>query len=269
MQNLLNPSPTAIHELSILNNDRKHVISQFTDFYQDHWQIIELEYNAPQLNLATEEVLLKYVGLGQIPQTIRFWRNPNSVIIGRFQHAKWETNLNACRAFGTTIHRRSTGGGAVYQDLGNLNWTICCKRDSPLIPKEVPTLIEQLSGSIVHGVRALGLYAQYDPVDTYIHIKQRKITGMASAIKSRAVLLHGTLLVNSNLNILNQVLQAPTEPIPNISDKSRPKWVRSKKREVTSLQQELGRPVTMKEVISHLSSSFQQNLENNYRSDMI
>ena len=111
MQNLLNPSPTAIHELSILNNDRKHVISQFTDFYQDHWQIIELEYNAPQLNLATEEVLLKYVGLGQIPQTIRFWRNPNSVIIGRFQHAKWETNLNACRAFGTTIHRRSTGGG--------------------------------------------------------------------------------------------------------------------------------------------------------------
>ena len=115
----------------------------------------------------------------------------------------------------------------------------------------------------------MGLYAQYDPVDTYIHIKQRKITGMASAIKSRAVLLHGTLLVNSNLNILNQVLQAPTEPIPNISDKSRPKWVRSKKREVTSLQQELGRPVTMKEVISHLSSSFQQNLENNYRSDMI
>jgi len=241
---------------SLLENSKKSVLIEFFDAYGDHWQIIDLEDTNPEINIAIEETLLKLVGEEQLPQIIRLWRNPKSVVIGRFQCVNWETNLDVCRKFGITVHKRFTGGGAVYHDLGNLNWTICCRRDSPLVPNEVFRIPEQFSIGVVNGIRALGLDAEYEPRGTYIHVKQKKVSGLASAIKNRAVLLHGTLLVHTNLQMLKTVLQVPSEPKLGFSRKKGPKYVRSNRREVTTLEKELGRKVPVLEVKKQLCSSF-------------
>lgn len=264
MQELVASSSVELVSLdtSLINNSKKRILTRFFDAYGDKWQIIELEYNEPKVNLFTEETLLKAIGGGQIPYTVRLWRNrTNTIVIGRFQCAELEANLDACNKFGIPIHTRFTGGGAVYQDQGNLNWTIVLRRTSPLVPREIPRIYERFSKGVVHGIRDLGLHAEYEPRGTYIHINQKKVAGMAAAIKYGGILLHGTLLVRTNLQILKEVLQVSPRPLQGISGTNGVKWVRSKKHEVTTLEKELGKKITTSEVKAQLCSSFQRHLK--------
>ncbi|MFQ6123235.1 MAG: biotin/lipoate A/B protein ligase family protein [Candidatus Heimdallarchaeota archaeon] len=264
MQKLVASSSMELASLdtSLINNSKKKNLSHFFDAYGDMWQIIELEYIDPKVNLITEEMLLKAIGRAQIPHTVRLWCNrTNTVVIGRFQCAKLEVNLDACKKFGIPILTRLTGGGAVYHDQGNLNWTLVLRRTSPLVPKEVPLIYEHFSKSVIHGIRALGLRAEYMPKGTYIHINQKKVAGMAAAIKYGGILLHGTLLVSTNLQILKEVLQVSPRPLQGSSGKTGGKWVRSKKHVVTTLEKELGRKITTSEVKVQLCNSFQRYLQ--------
>lgn len=264
MQELVTSSSAALvsFDTSLINNSKKRILTSFFDTYGDMWQIIDLEYNDPKVNLTTEEELLKAIGREQIPHTVRLWRNrTNTVVIGRFQCAELEANLDACKKFGIPIHTRFTGGGAVYQDQGNLNWTIVLRRTSSLVPREVPLIYERFSKSVVHGIRTLGLHAEYEPRGTYIHINQKKVAGMAAAIKYGGILLHGTLLVRTNLQILKEVLQASPRPLQGSSGKTGVKWVRSNKQKVTTLEKELGTKMTTAEIKTQLCCSFQRHLQ--------
>src|SRR5437667_2690526 len=89
------------------------------------WRLVDHEYrDNPSMNLAVEEAIPRMVGEGKAPSTVRFWHNSNTIVIGCFQSAKLEVNMQACKETGTEIVRRFTGGGAVYHDSGNLNYAI-------------------------------------------------------------------------------------------------------------------------------------------------
>jgi len=201
------------------------------------WRLLDIEYRDPYKNMAVDEALLIAVERNIAPNTVRFWRNPNTVVIGRSQSLEAEVNLEACEKHGTFIVRRFTGGGAVYQDRGNLNWTIVSRRDHPLAKvKGILGVFEIFSHPVLEGIRALGIGAKFKPPNS-IFVDDKKISGMAAYVKRESILSHGTLLINTDLNMLTAVLK----PV---------------KTKVTTLQQELNRRIPMARIKRAIITGF-------------
>ncbi|MCD6243144.1 lipoate--protein ligase family protein [Candidatus Bathyarchaeota archaeon] len=181
----------------------------------ESWRLLDLEYSDPYLNMAVEEAILIAADKRLSSNTIRFWRNPRSVILGRFQDVFCEVKLKICDKYGIEVVRRFTGGGAVYHDYGNLNWTIVVDKKHPLVPKIPTEIYEVVSKAVIEGIRFLGINANFKSPNA-IQVRGRKISGLASYIKKNAILCHGTLLVNSNLSVLSEVLSRPRAEVTTL-----------------------------------------------------
>src|SRR3989442_15793625 len=88
------------------------------------------------MNLAVEEVIPRMVGEGKSPSTVRFWHNSNTIVIGCFQSAKLEVNMDACKETGTEIVRRFTGGGGGGHDSGDFYYVILLWKSTRLVPNQ-------------------------------------------------------------------------------------------------------------------------------------
>jgi lipoate-protein ligase A len=193
------------------------------------------------MNLAVEEAIPRLVGEGKTPSTVRFWHNSNTIVIGCFQSAKLEVNMDACKETGTEIVRRFTGGGAVYHDSGNLNYAISLPKGHRLCPNEdLQSAFQKLSEGAVAGLRKLGVKAEFQPVND-IQVDGRKVSGAAGSIRWNSIFHHGCILVNSDLRILGKVLNVPRAKLED-------KHVASVQKRVTTVRDELGREVSTREV---------------------
>ena len=139
------------------------------------------------------------------------WRNRPSVIIGLNQNAYSEVNLGYLNANGITLARRVTGGGAVYHDLQNLNYTIVAPL--PCHPERCPEPVEGRSeGStpvpIVEALRQLGVPAELTGRND-IFVEGRKVSGYARRVSKRQEIIHGTLMYDVDLDTLTHVLDTP------------------------------------------------------------
>ncbi|MHA1711881.1 MAG: lipoate--protein ligase family protein [Candidatus Freyarchaeota archaeon] len=117
-----------------------------------------------------------------------------------------EVNLEVCTEYGLTIVRRFTGRGTVYHDLGNLNWTVVVDRNHMLVPRVPAEIYRVVSNAIIEGIKLLGMNAEFKPPNV-IQIREKKISGLAAYVKKNAILCHGTLLVDADLDILSKVLK--------------------------------------------------------------
>jgi lipoate-protein ligase A len=217
---------------------------------EETWRLLDLEYENSYLNLALEEAIPTIVGKGLMPNTVRFWRNPNTVVVGYFQSVPLEVNFEACKKYGTAIVRRFTGGGAVYHDHGNLNYAISLHNDHRLVKSDITETFKALSTGVVAGLREIGLNAIHEPTNCF-HVRGRKIGGAAGSIKGGFVFYHGSILVNSDLHVLSEVLNSSNESFPS-------KYVRSVKRDVSTLSYELGRDLPIQEVKEALRKAFEK-----------
>jgi len=86
--------------------------------------LLDLGFRDPRENLALEEAILRAVGEGEQPPTLRIWRNPRCVVIGRGQRPEEEADLAACERLRIPVLKRPSGGGAVYHHPGNLNFSL-------------------------------------------------------------------------------------------------------------------------------------------------
>ena len=152
----------------------------------------------PYFNMALDEFCLENIVVGE--PYFYLWRNRPSVIIGLNQNAYSEVNLPYLEEHGITLARRVTGGGAVYHDLQNLNYTIV----SPLSdPTQSPTPIP-----IVAALRSLGIPAGLTGRND-IFVEGRKVSGYARRVSKRQEIIHGTLMYDVDLDTLSKVLDAP------------------------------------------------------------
>jgi lipoate-protein ligase A len=214
------------------------------------WRLLDVEYPNPYMNLALEEAIPLKVGMGESPNTVRFWRNPNAVVIGNFQSAKKEVNLDLCNKHQTPVVRRFTGGGAVYHDLGNLNCSISVRRDHPLIETDFGETFAKLSQGVIEGLKSLGAPVRLEPPNS-IQVNGRKISGGAGAMKSGFVFHHCSVLVSSDLERLLEVLSSTENSVGE-------SCVRSVRKEVSTLSIELGRELTIVEVKDSLRRGFEK-----------
>ncbi len=166
------------------------------------WRLLDLEFpEDPWLNMAVEEAISLHVGEGNVSPTFRFWRNENTVVIGYFQSIRDVVNIPFVKKLGVAVVRRFSGGGAVYQDLGNLNFAFSIPRNSGLIPVDVLKSYEKFCSGVISGLKKIGFKARFKPINDII-IGDKKVSGNAQARQKGYVLHHGTLMVDTNLDML-------------------------------------------------------------------
>lgn len=150
----------------------------------------------PHFNLAAEEYFLK----SALMDTIMIWRNEPSVIIGKHQNTSREINHSFIELFNLPVVRRITGGGSVYHDLGNINFSyIYSNRKENLID------FEFFTRPIILFLHELGLSASFEGKNNIV-VDGLKVSGNSAHIHRNKVLHHGTLLFNTDLEKLEAAL---------------------------------------------------------------
>ncbi|OPZ26145.1 MAG: Lipoate-protein ligase A [Lentisphaerae bacterium ADurb.BinA184] len=165
----------------------------------------------PWFNLALEEWLVRRHPAATV--AVFVYRNRPCVVIGRNQNPWLECRIGEMRRRGVGLARRISGGGAVYHDLGNLNYTVVVPR--PHYTREAPF------GPVLDALRGFGLAPALDGRHA-IRIEGRKVSGSAFLVTSAAALHHGSLLVSTDLAALDAVLNPDAAAFETHAVRSRP-----------------------------------------------
>ena len=150
----------------------------------------------PYHNLALEEVLFERQGAGA---TLYLWQNEHTIVIGRNQNAWRECRVELLESEGGFLARRSSGGGAVFHDLGNLNFSF-------LLPREDYDLVRQLS-VVQKAAAAFGIETCFTGRnDLVLTSTGEKFSGNAFRFSQGIALHHGTILIGADMEKLSRYL---------------------------------------------------------------
>lgn len=166
----------------------------------------------PHFNLALEEYAVKY--LDPKENYVILWQNEPSVIIGRNQNTIEEINSRYINENKINVVRRLSGGGAVYHDLGNLNFTFIVKNE-----RDVVSNFKIFTEPVINALRKFGVNAEFSGRND-ITIDGKKFSGNAQYYFGNRLLHHGTILFNSDLSVVQEALNVKQEKIESKGVKS-------------------------------------------------
>ncbi|MFQ5833058.1 MAG: biotin/lipoate A/B protein ligase family protein [Candidatus Thorarchaeota archaeon] len=213
------------------------------------WRLLEGPDVDIYHSLAVEETLVRVCSQStDKTSTLRLWKSDSAVVIGRFQCVHKEADVLRCERKGIPIARRFTGGGTVYQDTGNLNFTICADRSEPYVPRKLPDLYKTFVGEIAYELQQIGIPARFDKQRSCLRIKGRKISGTAGWIKRGVSFIHGTLLINADLLALKKCLEVPSSQPRYLRNDGKTRCLESKCDEVTNISSEVLEPPSEEEI---------------------
>ena len=184
--------------------------------------VVELTTTDPHYNLAAEEFFLKQ----KSEDYFILWRNERSVIVGRNQNTYAEIDINYAEQNGISVVRRLTGGGAVFHDLGNVNYTFIEGGAEDKFGN-----YETFSQPVIEAIRSLGVDACLKGRND-LCIGDRKFSGNAQTLWHGRMLHHGTLLFSADFSSLTNVLKV--DP-----DKIKSKGIKSVRSRVTNINEHL------------------------------
>jgi lipoate-protein ligase A len=192
--------------------------------------------NDPRYNLALEEYLFRNF---DIPGgCLMLWRNKPSVIVGRYQNTFEEVNQEYVVGHGVEVVRRITGGGAVYHDLGNVNFSFIDTTASPTID------FAAYNRKIMAALARLGITTELNSRNDIV-IDGKKFSGNAQVIHRGRILHHGTLLYDADLENVGKALAA--DPV-----KYESKSIKSVRSRVANISDYLSRKVAVEEFMGIL-----------------
>ena len=201
--------------------------------------VIHSRQTDPRHNLALEELLLHRVKPGEC--ILYLWQNQHTVVIGRNQHAENECRIQALEADGGPLVRRLSGGGAVYHDLGNLNFTFLVTGEDYDVAKQTET--------ILRAVQLVGIHAEKNGRND-LTVDGQKFSGHAYYRTGNQCYHHGTLMVAVDM--------APLEKYLNVSPlKLQAKGVQSVRSRVANLR-DFRPELTIQELEEALETAFSQ-----------
>ncbi|MDR1126168.1 MAG: lipoate--protein ligase [Deltaproteobacteria bacterium] len=174
-------------------------------------KILRLESTEPYWNLALEEHLLLSRDNGDY---LLLWQNANTIVVGLHQNTREEINQAFVDERQVRVVRRRSGGGAVYHDLGNLNFSFITARS-----QADANAMRRFTLPVVRALRGLGLAAQADGRND-ITVNGLKVSGNAQALHEKRILHHGTLLFAADLGLLSQALRVNPAKFASKSVKS-------------------------------------------------
>lgn len=193
----------------------------------------------PWHNLALEEFLFRNVEKNQV--ILYLWQNQNTVVIGRNQNAWKECRCTKLESEGGKLARRLSGGGAVFHDLGNLNFTFIMDRSLYDLHKQLQVILE--------GTKKLGIHAEFTGRND-LTVDGKKFSGNAFYFEENKAYHHGTVLIDVNVEKVSAYLQVSKE-------KMVAKGVDSVQSRITNLRNFLPE-LTIDQMKEALKQSFQE-----------
>lgn len=173
---------------------------------------IESHCTEPAQNLALEQFVFEKLPKNQ--EYLMLWQNRDAVIIGKYQNTIEEINEAYAKEHGIRVVRRMTGGGAVFHDLGNLNYSFICDA------KDASTLnFHVFCQPVIDVLAKIGIHAEVSGRND-ISIDGRKISGSAQYMRGDRVLHHGTLLFSVDLERMAAVLTPGQDKVESNGAKS-------------------------------------------------
>ncbi|MBQ8074533.1 MAG: lipoate--protein ligase [Oscillospiraceae bacterium] len=192
--------------------------------------IINLETTDPAFNLAAEQYVFDC--LPKDRSYFMLWQNDGAVIIGKYQNTLAEINEPFVRAHDIKVVRRLSGGGAVYHDLGNLNYTyITDAGESEALN------MRAFCEPIVKALAQFGANAKINGRND-MTIEGKKFSGNAQYVRHGRVMHHGTILFDSDLSAVDHALRVDPEKI-------KAKGIESVRSRVTNIRPYLQEDITM------------------------
>jgi len=166
-------------------------------------------------NLALEDYIYENASFKDNQRIFLLWRNKPCVVIGRHQNPWHEINLQKCQGKDISICRRKSGGGTVYHDLGNINLTFFCNRNTYNRKENLDFIISSLE-------TAYNLKLSRNKKDDILLDNTYKVSGTAAKLGLKNTYHHCTLLCNTDLNKLKGLLFNPFSGITTNATKSVP-----------------------------------------------
>jgi len=222
-----------------------------------HWRLIRVEFQGdPALNYALDAAIAQYVGEGLVPPTIRLWRPGRCLAVGRLDTRlpRFEGAVSRLKSQGIAVIRRLSGGKAVWQDESYLNFSVIAPRNM-----KVPEAYMRFSEGVRVGLRRLGIESTFGHVEGSfcdgpydLAVGEKKLVGTAQVQKRGYIIVHGTILVDCDL----------AETIAKISEFYRLAGspIRLRREAMTTLAEELRRPISQEELIEALMDGHQSAL---------
>jgi lipoate-protein ligase A len=194
----------------------------------------------PCFNLAFEEYAFRNIGLGEPVAFI--WQNEPTVVIGRWQNTVEEINCEYVEKNHIHVVRRITGGGAVYHDLGNINYTFISQKEGDVFE------FAKFTQPVIEALADMGVKAELSGRND-ITVGGAKISGNAQYSSGGRLLHHGTILYASDLSVVSKSLQVKP-------DKIQSKGIKSVRSRVANIADCMTAPMPLEEfkerILSHL-----------------
>ena len=155
----------------------------------------------PYYNMAFDEYCLESLPIDE--PVFFLWQNRPAVIVGYNQEVNTEVNLDYLKEKGIDLVRRVTGGGAVYHDLENLNYTIVGRSED--LERDYP----EYAALMMKALQALGIPATLSGRNDIL-VEGKKVSGFAKRVCKNRLMVHGTLMYNVDVDVLTHVLNPST-----------------------------------------------------------
>ncbi len=206
--------------------------------------IVKRHHTNPYFNIAAEEYFLKEFA----EDIFMLWRNEPAIIVGKHQNTLSEINVDFVKENNIRVVRRLTGGGAVFHDLGNLNFTfIQSGRD------HTRNDFRKYTEPILEVLLKLGIDARFEGRND-LTIEGKKFSGNAETVWKNRVLHHGTLLFSATMTDLSQALKVNEA-------KFQDKAVKSVRSRVTNISEHLNEPMDVLQfselILNHITGMYQ------------
>ena len=191
----------------------------------------------PRWNLALEEYFFETVPAGE--SFFMLWQNHSAVVIGKNQNTLAEIDQDFVRERGITVVRRLSGGGAVYHDGGNINFTFITDA-----PEGNGIDLRRFCEPVAKALQAFGVPAQISGRND-MTVEGKKFSGNAQYVRKGRVMHHGTLMFDSDMSVLTQVLKVDPDKVIS-------KGIQSVSSRVTNLKPYFPEGVTCEDFLSRL-----------------
>jgi len=215
----------------------------------------------PAVNMAIEEVVAQEVGNGSFFPTLRLWRNEQRCfVLGKLTCGNPDLNhpiWKLIQAGKITLVKRFSGGEVIFQNGGCLNFSVTVPSHHPFAFNKIGKAFKTLSSGVIRALNNLGVCAQYGKVNGVfcpgpydIVVRGKKLAGVSLAKRSKFTLVHGTLLVDVDLDEYFEIMEKFYQGLGGNK-----KFRRDK---IISLNKEIGRKINLDELINHIVEGYRE-----------
>jgi lipoate-protein ligase A len=228
-----------------------HIVSVVMKFLVDN-----RAHTHPAYNLALEEYLLRHAD--PTHEYVLLYRNASSVVVGKHQNILEEVNWPYVREAGVKVVRRISGGGTVYHDTNNMNFSFITRYDSHKVGN-----YPLFNAPVIAALNSLGVPAMANHRNDII-AEGKKISGNAQFSSTKMMMSHGTLLIEADLERLRQAIQPPIDKISS-------NGVKSYRSQVENIRHWLGQDLSLQTIeealICHIFEVFTAEAAPRYQLD--